>query len=84
MFAIHVEAPDFKGLNTVKQHKLINEVINYAIHTSCAVTTAPYLKGLKLKLQMSRIISGSERRNQGYAWNSHYDRSNEILEPEFY
>lgn len=28
MFDINVVAPEFKGLNTVKQHRIINEVIN--------------------------------------------------------
>ena len=26
MFEVHVVAPEFKGLNTVKQHRIINEV----------------------------------------------------------
>lgn len=26
MFEINVVAPEFKGLNTIKQHRLINEV----------------------------------------------------------
>lgn len=28
MFDINVVAPEFKGLKTVKQHQIINEVIN--------------------------------------------------------
>ncbi|XP_067001608.1 bolA-like protein 3 [Anabrus simplex] len=31
MFEIMVEAPEFKGLNTVKQHRLINEALKEEI-----------------------------------------------------
>lgn len=31
MFDINVVAPEFKGLNTVKQHRIINEVLKKEI-----------------------------------------------------
>jgi len=31
MFDINVVAPEFKGLNTVKQHRIINEVLKEEI-----------------------------------------------------
>lgn len=31
MYQIHVEAPEFEGLNTVKQHRLVTEALKAQI-----------------------------------------------------
>lgn len=42
MYEIYVEAPQFKGLSIVKQHKLITEVRAFIYKFVDEVITSPY------------------------------------------
>lgn len=52
MYEVWVEAPDFKGLSRVKQHKLITQV-RYTVHLeeNMHITTIIYVNSLNTMAQ---------------------------------
>lgn len=69
MFDINVVAPEFKGLNTVKQHRIINEVKQlYFMSVENKIIT------IKITFYVinsfHKQFAGSQGGNQRYAWSS--------------
>lgn len=56
MFDINVVAPEFKGLNTVKQHRIINEVGN----GDSLMTEREVREILRHNQFVSLMVSGSQ------------------------